>query len=72
LPANGDLRLAGYGATSLWGRLEIYQDGIWGTICDEQFTIEEAEVACRQMRLGYSVNTRTKPLQRLLFLWLLI
>ncbi|XP_065884217.1 scavenger receptor cysteine-rich type 1 protein M130-like isoform X2 [Dysidea avara] len=64
LPSTGDLRLTGYGATSLWGRLEIYHDGIWGTICDEQFTINEAEVACRQMGLGYSVNVRTKPLQR--------
>lgn len=64
LPSNGDLRLAGYGSTSLWGRLEIYLDGSWGTICDDMFTIKEAEVACRQMGLGYAVNFRGYPLQR--------
>ena len=64
MPSNGDLRLAGYGATHLWGRLEIYLGGRWGTICDDSFTIKETEVACRQMGLGYAVNYRASPLQR--------
>lgn len=63
-PSNGDLRLAGYGATVLWGRVEIYLNGRWGTICDRTFGIKEAEVACKQMGLGYAVNYRANPYQR--------
>ena len=64
---DGDLRLRdGYrfaqdGVTALDGRLEVYHcsdswDGTrecaWGTICDDDFGREEADVACRQMNLG--------------------
>ena len=63
-PSNGDLRFAGYGSTVLWGRVEIYLNNQWGTICDSGFGIREAEVACKQMGLGYSVNYRPSPYQR--------
>ena len=46
----GDLRLkAGTAAAS--GRLEIYHNNAWGTVCDDLFGDNEATVACRQ--LGY-------------------
>ena len=47
---DGDLRLVN-GAVPHEGRLEIYNDGQWGTICDDYWTDREADVACRQ--LGY-------------------
>ena len=42
------LRLRG-GRTALEGQLEVYLDGGWGVIHDEDWTLDDATVACRQM-----------------------
>ena len=53
----GDIRLVG--GSYLWqGRVEIYLDGIWGTIYYYRAYNDEARVVCRQ--LGY--NTYSKLL----------
>jgi serine protease 12 (motopsin) len=42
------------------GRLSIYKDGWWGTVCDDLANKKLARVVCRQMGLPYnnaSVNT---------------
>lgn len=51
LPTENDLRLVS-GSTDTMGRLEIFYDGEWGTICDKDFGQDEADIACRQ--LGYT------------------
>ena len=49
---DGDLRTETGGSL---GRVEVFHDGSWGTICDELFGDEEADVACRQM--GFASGT---------------
>lgn len=45
------LRLAGQKRKHSEGRVEVYYDGQWGTVCDDDFTIHAAHVVCRE--LGY-------------------
>ena len=50
-PLDGDLRIVD-GATDDEGRLELFSQGQWGSVCDDRWDINDAAVACRQM--GYS------------------
>ena len=53
----GHLRLVDSSSTGLWssGRLEIYMNRRWQTVCGDLFGATEATVACRQLGFtGYS------------------
>ena len=44
----GDLRLTGFGASQVSGRLELFLNNQWSTICINGFTKKDADTACRQ------------------------
>ncbi|KAF0023482.1 hypothetical protein F2P81_024112 [Scophthalmus maximus] len=42
------------------GRVEVYHDGQWGTICDDRWGMQEANVACREMNCGNAIVVRNR------------
>ena len=44
----GYIRLTG-GQDFSEGRVEIFHDGVWGTVCDDDWDMNEAQVVCQQL-----------------------
>ncbi|XP_049334462.1 scavenger receptor cysteine-rich type 1 protein M130 isoform X4 [Astyanax mexicanus] len=52
---HSSIRLVGSGGDCA-GRLEFFHSGSWGTVSDELWDIEDAQVVCRQLQCGVALS----------------
>ena len=49
----GAVRIVSDGLSEQFGRVELCNGSVWGTVCDDGWDDTDAAVVCKQLQMGY-------------------
>lgn len=51
------IRLAG-GSSPNEGRVEVFHEGVWGTVCDDSWGVQAADIVCSQLGFSFAIEAK--------------